>query len=172
MRKLTLFLSLLLTLALVACGASDTNSTNDGSNTDPMDENAQDETPENDNGGAYYNLGDTAEVDNIKFTVKNVSLTDDRNEFADEDPNKVVKIEYEIENGTDEEIPIGADLQAYDGTSNQVKSYPLDNTMGSLQPGKKIQGVEHFGIEEGPIEVYFQPMFSFEDPAIFELEID
>lgn len=117
-------------------------------------------------------VGDSAEVDGIKFTLKSVTTTDERNEFADTDPAIVVKIEYEIENNTDEEIPVGGDLQVYDGTGNQVELYPLDNTMGSLQPGKKMQGVDHYGIEEGPIEIYFQPLLSFEDPAIFEANIE
>lgn len=84
----------------------------------------------------------------------------------------VVKIEYEIENGSEEEIPIGGDLEVYDNTGNKVELYPLDNTLGSLQPGKKIQGVEHYGIEGGPIEIYFRPMLSFEDAAIFEAPVE
>src|SRR5690625_2580439 len=176
MRKLLLIVfALLLTVALAACDEGEQSSSaandNESSGTNDDEGAGESEDVEEDKDSGNYRLGDTAEVGGIKFTVKSVSTTDERNEFADEDPNIVVKIEYEIENGSDEEIPIGMDLQVYDGTGNQVDSYPLDNTMGSLQPGKKIQGVEHYGIEEGPIEVYFQPSFSFEDPAIFELEV-
>src|SRR5690625_1935480 len=170
--------ALILSLALAACDEGEQPATNDNeteaaetNNDDVAEDNGDIVDEEEDTSSGNYQLGDTAEVDGIKFTVKSVSTTDERNEFEEEDPNIVVKIEYEIENGSDEEIPIGMDLQVYDGTGNRVDSYPLDNTMGSLQPGKKIQGVEHYGIEEGPIEVYFQPAFSFEDPAIFELEV-
>lgn len=172
-KRTTIFLCLLLTFALVACTSSDTQGDHSDNflNIEDLNESVQNEI-ENNGKNRSYRLGDTAEVGNIKITINKVSVTDERNEFASEDPNKVIKLEYEIENGTDEEIPIGADLQVYDGTGNQVNSYPLDNTIGSLHPGKKIQGVDYFGIEEGPIEVYFQPLFSFDDPAVFELDID
>ena len=119
-----------------------------------------------------YSIGDHAEVDGVKMTLKSVTTTEERNEFAEIDPAIVVKIEYELENGTEEEIPVGLDLQVYDGTGNQVDSYPLDNTLGSLQPGKKIQVTEHYGITEGPIEIYFQPIASFGKHAIFTAEVE
>lgn len=162
-RYLFLIASLLLTIALAACGDTDsTDSTNDDKDTNQVEKKQEEKK---------LGIGDTAEVGNIKFTLKNVSLTDERNEFADQNPKMVVKIEYEIENGTDEEIPIGGDLEVYDATGNKMESYPLDNTLGSLKPGKKIQGVEHFGIEESPIEIYFQPMLSLDEPAVFEVDV-
>lgn len=172
---LLLFLITLFTFGLAACGGG-TDETQDSGTADDngSEENAGNETEESTDGeeeSKTLTIGDTAEVEGVKFTLKNVTTTDERNEFAETDPAMVVKIEYEIENTTDEEIPIGGDLEVYDGTGNKMESYPLDNTMGSLQPGKKIQGVEHFGIEEGPIEIYFAPIFSFEDPAIFTAEV-
>ena len=165
MLKKSLFIiaSFIFTIALAACG--DTDST--GSTNGDKDKKQTEEKSEEKKLG----IGDTAEVGNVKFTLKKVSLTDERNEFADQNPKMVVKIEYEIENGTDEEIPIGGDLEVYDATGNKMESYPLDKTLGSLKPGKKIQGVEHFGIEESPIEIYFQPMFSFDEPAVFEVDV-
>lgn len=162
-KGLFLFMLVLLSISLIACGGDGDSSTN---NNDANDSEQAEQTEDKKLG-----IGDTAEVGNIKFTLKNVSLTDERNEFAEQDPKMVVKIEYELENGTDEEIPVGGDLEVYDATGNKMESYPLDNTLGSLKPGKKIQGVEHFGIEEGPIEIYFQPMLSFDEPAVFEVDV-
>lgn len=153
-----LFALILLVVGLVACDEVD--SATDG-DSDKEEENEE-----------KYGIGDTAEMDDVKFTLQDVSLTDERNEFEEEEPTEVVKIEFELENNSDEEVPVGADLQVYDGTGNQVESYANDNTMGSVKPGKKIQGVAHYGIEEGPIEIYFQPMMSLSDEAIFEADVE
>lgn len=111
------------------------------------------------------------EVDGIKFTLKYVSTTEERNEFDDTDSPVVVKIEYEVENGTDEEITVGGNLEVYDSAGNKGELYPLDNTMDTLQPGKKLNDVAHFGVESGPIEIYFQPLLSFDNPAVFKVDL-
>ncbi|MFS8652256.1 MAG: hypothetical protein FWJ66_10125 [Caldibacillus sp.] len=43
--------------------------------------------------------------------------------------------------------------------------------MDTLQPGKKLNGVAHFGVESGPIEIYFQPLLSFDNPAVFKVDL-
>ncbi|GEN30279.1 hypothetical protein HNQ35_000017 [Cerasibacillus quisquiliarum] len=169
-RLLLLLFALILSIALVACNES--SSTTDSKKEDKPETEEKEDKKEEKKEEKKLGLGDTAEVDGVKMTIKSVSTTDERNEFAETDPATVIKIEYEVENTTDDEIPIGMDLSVYDGTGNKMESYPLDNTMGSLAPGKKIQGTEHFGIEEGPIEVHFLPAVSFSDAAIFELEIE
>lgn len=168
MKKIfALLMSMALVLTLAACGGeSDTSGSESNNKSSGEKQNAEKKEEKK-----TYGIGDTVEIDGVKFTLKNVSLTDERNEFAETNPKQVVKIEYEIVNNTEEEIAVGGDLQVYDGTGNQVESYPLDNTMGSLQPGKKMQCVEHYGIEKGPIEIYFQPLFSMEDPAIFKADV-
>lgn len=160
-------------VTLAACGSTEEGSGEEANGDGAAEEQASaEEAAPAEEADTTYGVGDTAEVDGVKFTLKSVTTTDERNEFAETEPAMVVKIEYEVENGTEEEIPVGGDLQVYDATGNQVELYPLDGTMGSLQPGKKIQGVDHYGIEQGPIEIYFQPMISFEDPAIFEAEVE
>lgn len=185
MRKILLLLvAIIFSLFLAACGdVEDTSSGDSATNEESTSEENEDgQTEETTSDGSEsedaeessetYSVGDTAEVGDIEFTLNSVSTTDERNEMAETDPAMVVKIEYEITNNTEEEIPVGGDLQVYDGTGNQVELYPLDNTMGSLQPGKSIQGTDHYGIEEGPVEIYFEPMMSFDDPAIFEAEVE
>jgi len=182
MKKLFMLLaSVLLIFGLTACGEA-TNQTGGTSETETLteeteqsmeeatDESTEEATEEESN--ETYSVGDTVDIDGIKFTLKSVTTTDERNEFADTDPAIVVRIEYEVENNTDEEIAVGGDLEVYDGNGNKADLYPLENTMDTLQPGKKLQGVEHYGIETGPIEIYFQPLFSFGDPAVFEAEIE
>lgn len=181
MKKLLfLFMTMLLSIFLVACdeGTTDTSSSSDesGSTEETEDsaaenadeEDSSDEAEENGN----LTVGDTAELDGAKFTLKSVTTTDERNEFEESDPTAVIKIEYELENLSDEEIPYGAEITVYDAEGNQMEPYPLDNSMGSLAPGKKVQGVEHHGVEAvGTIEIHFAPLFSFEE-AVFEVEIE
>ena len=166
-RYFRLLMLILFSIALIACTG------NGGIGGTDTTEGEKADTERTDDGKQQaLGIGDTAEVEGIKFTLKNVSLTDERNEYAETQPAKVVRIEYEIENNTEDEIPVGGDLEVYDNTGNKVESYPLDNTLGSLQPGKKMQGVEHFGISEGPIEIYFQPLLSFEKPVIFKADVE
>ncbi|GIO25559.1 DUF5067 domain-containing protein [Ornithinibacillus bavariensis] len=173
---LFLLVAILLSIALVACSEDKPSSSEDNNKatntkTDEGENDSSESAEEESSEPKTFSIGDTAEVGGIKYTLKNVSQTDERNEFAGTEPAMVVKVEYEVENGSEEEIPIGADLEVYDGSGSKMELYPLDNTLGSLQPGKKIQAVGHFGIQEGPIEVYFKPLISFEEPAIFKADI-
>jgi hypothetical protein len=178
LRKLgILLLAMLLSAFLVACdedSSSNADANKGGNNVEDTSKNEDVENePEEEPADDKLGIGDTAEIDGVKLTVNAISTTDERNEFAEEDPNMVVKVEYEIENSSDEEISIGMDFQVYDGTGNQMELYPLDNTMGSLVPGKKMQGTVHYGIGEGPIELYFKPILSFSgEEAIFELDVE
>lgn len=185
--------SALLSISLIACSGTDSsdsssNTDNNANESEQDSENTDNETSENtdaedaDDGDAVpteskntdnnnFNVGDTAEVANIKFTLKKASLTDERNPMIKENPKMVVKLEYEIKNDTDEEIPTGGDIEVFDGSGKQWYPYPLELTTGSIQPGEKINGVAHFGIEEGPIEVHFKPIISIDEKAIFKVPI-
>ena len=160
MRRLSLlFMAMLLSIFLFACDEDSTETSGDNA----------EETEES----KTLTVGDTAEFDDVKFTLKNVTTTDERNEFADSDPNAVIKIEYELENISDDDVPYGTEITVYDAEGNKMESYPLDNDMGSLAPGKKIQGAEHHGVDAlGTIEIHFEPLISFENAAVFEVEIE
>lgn len=175
-KLLTLLLASILMLGLTAC--DDTNNSNANENTgqaNTSENNNNNDTNNNENTGGNdsFGIGDTVEVDGAKFTLKSVTTTDERNEFADKDPENVIAIEYELENIGDDDIPYGAELTVYDADGNQMDTYPLDSDMGSLAPGKKVQGIEHHGVDAlGTIEVHFAPLISFEDAAVFEVEVN
>lgn len=161
-KLLTLLVSILIAIALVAC-----NNSNDENK--PSDKDNEDSKTEE----QVYEIGDTAEIDGVNITLTNVTSTNKRSEFAESNPSKVVKIEYEVQNNSDEEITVGMDLEVYDRTDTKADSYPLDNTIDSLAPGKKLQAVSHYGIEESPIEIHFSPLLSFDDETIiFKADID
>ena len=165
--KKLLYIGALSALLLAACGETETGDNNnaqqDQANSDGDSENVS---------SKYLAIGDTAEFDDAKFTLKNVTTTDARNEFDETNPNKVIKVEYELENLSDADLSYGMDLTVYDGAGNKMETYPLDNSMGSVASGKKVQGTEHFGIMEGgKIEIHYAPIVSFEKAAVFEVEV-
>ncbi|WP_353419794.1 DUF4352 domain-containing protein [Staphylococcus delphini] len=108
-------------------------------------------------------VGETTEIDGVAFTLNNAEYTDERNEFADVEAEKVLKVDMTIKNNSDEEIPVGGDVKVYvDG--KQAKSYPItDGLMDSLSPNREISGSEGFAINGNPekIELEFQPLTSF-----------
>ncbi|WP_353421826.1 DUF4352 domain-containing protein [Staphylococcus delphini] len=107
-------------------------------------------------------VGETTEIDGVAFTLNNAEYTDERNEFADVEAEKVLKVDMTIKNNSDEEIPVGGDTKVYvDG--KQAKSYPInDQLLDSLSPGREISGSAGFAIngDAKKIELEFQPLTS------------
>ncbi|HLS23808.1 MAG TPA: DUF4352 domain-containing protein [Pseudogracilibacillus sp.] len=177
-RFILLMFAFILFFALIACGDSDetVDSSEPDTNEAEVDngEEANDEEEEaGETGEGSLGIGDTAEFDDVIFTLKDVTTTDERNEFADSDPNVVIKIEYELENIGDDDYPYGVDITVYDADGNKMDTYPLDSDMGSVAPGKKVQAVEHHEVEAtGTIEIHFAPLMSFDGAAVFEVEIE
>lgn len=108
-------------------------------------------------------IGETTEIDGVSFTLDNASYTEEINEFADVQADKVIKVDMTVKNNSKEEIPVGGDIKVYvDG--KQAKSYPIDNQLiDSLSPNREISGSEGFAINGNPkkIELEFQPLTSF-----------
>src|SRR5690625_2739123 len=118
MKKLSLlFLTAVMSIALVACGGD--GATDNSDNADDADVAEEAETEETDEAEteeaeSTLTVGDTAEFDDAKFTLKAVNTTDERNEFAETDPTTVIGIEYELENISDEDLSYGMDITVYD----------------------------------------------------------
>ncbi|WP_195853167.1 DUF4352 domain-containing protein [Aerococcus sanguinicola] len=118
-------------------------------------------------------VGDSAEIDNIKFTVNSVEFTDERNQFAESNPERVIKINYTLENGQDEDYAFGIDTQLYvDG--KKANTYPLggidgDIGFGSVSAGRTVDSSVYYGVDGQDIELEWQPMFSTKDKAIWKL---
>lgn len=167
MKKL-FYIGALSTLLLAACGED----AKEKDTTQPVQADAEKGKEQEEQKSKTLTVGDTAEFKDAKFTLKAVSTTDARNEFDETKPNQVIKIEYELENLAKDELSYGMDLTVYDGAGNKMESYALDNSMGAVASGKKVQGVQHFGIMEGgKIEIHYAPIISFDDAAVFEVEV-
>ena len=113
-------------------------------------------------------VGDSATIDDITVTVNGVSFTDERNSYADTTPERVIAIEYTLENGQDKDYPFGMDMDLYvDG--KKADSYPLGMDLGSVSAGRTVDAVAYFGVDGEEIELEWQPVFSLSDKAVWDL---
>lgn len=113
-------------------------------------------------------VGDSATIDDITLTVNSVSFTDERNSYADTTPERVIAIEYTLENGQEEDYPFGMDMDLYvDG--KKADSYPLGMDLGSVSAGRAVDAVSYFGVDGEEIELEWQPVFSLSDKAVWDL---
>ncbi|MDA3972729.1 DUF4352 domain-containing protein [Enterococcus thailandicus] len=120
----------------------------------------------------FYNVGDTVKVGDAEYTLNTVELTDERNQFDETQPAQVVKITYTMTNNGDEDLPVGMDVEVYGPDNKKASTYPNDNTMGSVAPGKSMDCTAHFGLNQnGEIEVHFSPLVSFEKAAKFKAAV-
>lgn len=121
---------------------------------------------------AFYAIGDTVVVGDAEYTLEAVELTDERNQFDESNPAHVVKITYVVKNNGDSDLPVGMDMDVYGADDKKSDTYPNDNSMGSVAPGKQMDMIAHFGLNEtGEIEIHIAPLISFEKSAIFKATI-
>lgn len=121
---------------------------------------------------AFYAVGDTVAVGDAEYTLQSVELTDERNQFDESNPAHVVKVTYVVKNNGESDLPVGMDVEVYGSDDKKSETYPNDNTMGSVAPGKQMDIVAHFGLNQtGEIEIHFAPLISLEKSAIFKATI-
>lgn len=122
----------------------------------------------------FYKVGDTAKVGKVSYTLKSVETTTDRNEFEDSKPKNVIKVVYHVKNGSDDDLSIGADLNAYGPDNNKLKEYPIsDSTLDSIAAGKEADVTTGFGTNKlGKFELQFSPIASFDSKtAKFKVDV-
>ncbi|MGO3601729.1 MAG: DUF4352 domain-containing protein [Enterococcus faecalis] len=120
----------------------------------------------------FYNVGDTVKVGDATYTLNNVELTDERNQFEEKEPAQVVKITYTVKNDGTEDIPVGADVEVYGSDDKKAETYANENTMGSVASGKQMDVTAHFALNQpGEIEIHFAPLISFEKAAKFKATV-
>ncbi|WP_404349058.1 DUF4352 domain-containing protein [Sutcliffiella horikoshii] len=109
-----------------------------------------------------FAVGDKVDVAGYVITINGVSLTEERNEYADENPEEVLALEITLQNSTQEEIYFNAyELELYDANGTLMEVYPLDNFDATLQPGKNSSGTVFFGVSgDGPYELFYTEWIS------------
>ena len=109
----------------------------------------------------------------VEYTLKSVTTTSYRNEFADEKPKNVIKVVYHVKNDGKQDLTIGTDLNAYGPDNSKLKDYPIeDSTFDSVAPGKEADVTTGFGTKKlGSFELQFAPLVSTEKAAKFKVTV-
>ena len=159
-RAFTIGATILISLSLAACGSKNNSNSNNRTTSTKV-------SPK------YHKLGDTVKVGKVTYTLKSVEVTNERNEFEDNQPKYVIKVIYHVKNNSDKELPIGADLDAYGPNNNKLKSYPVnDTTLDSIAAGKEADVTTGFGSDKlGAFELQFSPLVSTEKPVKFRVKV-
>lgn len=147
-------------------GGSDSNRASDNGGEKVTKSSTSASSSKEEKSDTFYKIGDTVKVGDAEYTLNSVELTDERNQFEENQPAQVVKITYTVKNDGDSDIPVGMDVEVYGSDNKKSETYPNDNTMGSVAPGKEMDCVAHFGLNQtGEIEIHFSPLVSFEKAA-------
>lgn len=160
-----------------ACSAlladdTDTSTESDESTTEEVGSTEEESEVEDSAGAELLTVGDSYTIDDITFTVNNTYYTDERNEFAETDPENVIAIEYTLENNSDEDYPFGVDTQVY-ADGQQMESYPLGTDLGSVSSGRSVESTTYYGINGEKVELEWEPFFSFSgDKGIWDITPD
>ena len=109
----------------------------------------------------HYSIGDTVTVQtengDYSFTIKGVSETAERNEYADTDPDRVILVDYEYENISyavefgdyyNDKLYLGTgDFEFYDTEGRSIDDYPISYAYPhSISPGHKTSGQMALGL--------------------------
>jgi len=148
--------------------ASKSTTTSETTTTDSSSKASSEETE------ATYKVGDVITFDDeAEFTITGAEWTDERNEFDDTNPERVLKVTYNVKNLSNDDYVLGTDLELY-VNGQKMDTYPNDSTFDSISKGRSYEGaVEYFGVNgSGDIEVEVEPSFSFTtEPAVVKLDI-
>ena len=116
-----------------------------------------DDVPEEKKEEKIYTIGETVTYtknskDLIHFTVDSVRNTDDRNEFADSQPEQVIIIHYSYENiANEDDIYFSSiNFKVIDEGGNVCETYPasIDTYPQTAPIGTKSEGEEAYGLKQ------------------------
>lgn len=119
-----------------------------------------------------FNIGDKVDVAGTVITITAASYTEERNQFEEPQPAKVLVFDLTVQNATQEELYFSAsDFEVYDAEGTKMSTYPIDHLTDTLQPGKNISGRGAFGVSgKGPYEVYYTD-FVTDTKAMWNLDV-
>ena len=170
-RIIALGLSCLSVLALVACSGANKKEETTSKNDKVETSSSKKETEKK----GKLAIGDKITFDKVaEYTITNVEWTDERNQFDKTNPDKVLKVTYNVTNLSEKDLAVGWDMNLYVG-SKKMDSYANTNTAETLSSGRSLEGaVQHFGvIGNGDFELEIKPIADFKSkPAIVAFKLD
>ena len=152
-------ISTLALVALTACSAKESHLSGKTSTSEAKTE--QSSTKKT------YALGDKITFDGkAEYTITAVEWTDERNQFDETNPEKVMKVTYNVTNLSDADLTVIGDIDLYVG-GKKMETYPNGSTMDSLSPGRSYEGaVTYFGVNgSGEKELEIKPLLSLNTKA-------
>lgn len=114
---LTLSALALTSFALVACNSTKEASTKDSSQPSVVkasSETSQSSSVKTSATKKEYALGEKINLeDKAEVTIKSVAYTDERNQFSDAQPDKVIVVTYDVTNLSEDDYFVGSELTLY-----------------------------------------------------------
>lgn len=162
MKRRVLGLILIGILSVSFVGCSSNKQTTSQENNNAQEQSKSEETKKDKKNTFSFNEAitlDHYEGGNYIVTFEGIRVTDDRNEFSELKPKKVILVDYNFENKnvpTDVFVAGGFEYKVSDGEGNMLQSYPVsDDTRisTSCPEGAKSMGTEAFAIESESNEV-------------------
>ena len=151
---------------LVACGNSSSKSDDTSKEAKAEKKTSTEKSSEK---KSTYAIGDKIVFDKqAEYTITNVEWSDERNDFDETNPDKVLKVTYNVKNLSDSDLAVGVDIDLFVG-GNKMETYPNTNTMGVNFTGS-INGrccTTFWCKRDGKLELEIKPFAAFnEKPAI------
>ncbi|WP_164993321.1 DUF4352 domain-containing protein [Macrococcus sp. DPC7161] len=141
------------TLLLGACGGN--------TDTTKKDE-AKTEQKEVKKDSGALKLGETKKIDKTTFTVKEVKVTDERNEFNDVKAEKVITVFSTVKSENDEDYVAGQEAAVY-VNGKKADEYALGSDKSeTLSKGRTADVSQSFAVPKDAkeIEIEIKPLFS------------
>lgn len=110
-----------------------------------------------------------------RLRITNISETSDRNPFSDVVANRVIIIDYEYENISDEDDVLISDynFKVYDSNNDKLETYPVTTKYGgSVGVGRKVTASMAYALnnDSNYIELeYYDNMFYSRSNCIFKI---
>ncbi|HEL2535517.1 TPA: hypothetical protein TZ303_001443 [Streptococcus suis] len=167
MKKFVYSSLLLLSVATLAACSSSSESTTSSSSATSESTTVESTTTSSSAEKTSYSVGETIVFDGqAEITVTGAEFTDERNEFADQPAERVLKITFNVNNISDKDYVIGDEFSLYVGSS-KMETYPLDMTMDTISAGRSYENATiAFAVNgTGELELEVVPSFSFGEKA-------
>ena len=112
-------------------------------------------------------IGDSVEIGDYTIKITEAYYTNERVEFEETDPDKVLVLSFELTNNSDEELTYTSnDFKVY-VDNKEMKPYALEAALGNVSPGRTVEEKTAIGIiGDGDIEIEWQPSINFDDLSV------